>query len=71
MTADIKKQLELLKRGTIEIFNEVELAEKLAESAGANKPLRIKLGLDPTSPDIHLGHTVVLRKMRHFQDLGH
>ena len=71
MIADIKKQFELLKRGTIEIFNEVELAEKLAESAGANKPLRIKLGLDPTSPDIHLGHTVVLRKMRQFQDLGH
>ena len=71
MTADIKKQLELLKRGTIEIFNEVELAEKLTESAGANRPLRIKLGLDPTSPDIHLGHTVVLRKMRQFQDLGH
>lgn len=71
MAEDIKEQLELLKRGTVEIFNENELAEKLAASAKENRPLRIKLGLDPTSPDIHLGHTVVLRKMRQFQDLGH
>jgi tyrosyl-tRNA synthetase len=71
MMADIKKQLDALKRGTVEIFNEQELAEKLAASAKQNRPLRIKLGLDPTSPDIHLGHTVVLRKMRQFQDLGH
>ncbi|MGD9109509.1 MAG: tyrosine--tRNA ligase [Phycisphaerales bacterium] len=71
MTKGIKEQLELLKRGTVEIFNENELAEKLATSAKENRPLRIKLGLDPTSPDIHLGHTVVLRKMRQFQDLGH
>lgn len=71
MTRDIKEQLELLKRGTVEIFNENELAEKLATSAKENRPLRIKLGLDPTSPDIHLGHTVVLRKMRQFQNLGH
>jgi len=68
---EIKQQLDLLKRGTIEIFNEQELAEKLAASAKQKRPLRIKLGLDPTSPDIHLGHTVVLRKMRQFQDLGH
>jgi len=71
MMADIKKQLDTLKRGTVEIFNEQELAEKLAASTKQNRPLRIKLGLDPTSPDIHLGHTVVLRKMRQFQDLGH
>ena len=71
MTQDTKSQLELLKRGTVEIFNEQELAEKLALSAKKKRPLRIKLGLDPTSPDIHLGHTVVLRKMRQFQDLGH
>ncbi len=71
MMADIKKQLDTLKRGTVEIFNEQDLAEKLAVSAKENRPLRIKLGLDPTSPDIHLGHTVVLRKMRQFQDLGH
>lgn len=67
----IAEQIQHLKRGTVEVFTEAELAEKLAESAKSNKQLRIKLGLDPTSPDIHLGHTVVLRKMRQFQDLGH
>jgi tyrosyl-tRNA synthetase len=67
----IQEQLKLLKRGTVEIFTEAELAEKLANAAKENRQLRIKLGLDPTSPDIHLGHTVVLRKMRQFQDLGH
>lgn len=71
MMADIKQQLDALKRGTVEIFNEQDLAEKLALSAKQNRPLRIKLGLDPTSPDIHLGHIVVLRKMRQFQNLGH
>jgi len=65
------KEMELLKRGTVEIFNPDELAEKLTQAAKSGKQLRIKLGLDPTSPDIHLGHTVVLRKMRQFQDLGH
>jgi len=71
MAETIKKQVELLKRGTIEIFTEAELSEKLSEAARTGRELRIKLGLDPTSPDIHLGHTVVLRKMRQFQDLGH
>jgi tyrosyl-tRNA synthetase len=71
MAAKIKEQIERLRRGTVEIFTETELAEKLAESAKTGRQLRIKLGLDPTSPDIHLGHTVVLRKMRQFQDLGH
>ena len=71
MKTKIQEQLALLKRGTVEVFREEELAEKLAESEKTGKPLRIKLGLDPTSPDIHLGHTVVLRKMRQFQDLGH
>jgi tyrosyl-tRNA synthetase len=65
------KEMELLKRGTVEIFNADELAEKLTQAKKYGKQLRIKLGLDPTSPDIHLGHTVVLRKMRQFQDLGH
>ncbi|MHC4706843.1 MAG: tyrosine--tRNA ligase, partial [Planctomycetota bacterium] len=69
--AKIKEQIEGLKRGTVEIFTEAELAEKLTEAAKKSRQLRIKLGLDPTSPDIHLGHTVVLRKMRQFQDLGH
>ena len=63
--------MQLLKRSTVEIFTEAELAQKLDESAKTGRQLRIKLGLDPTSPDIHLGHTVVLRKMRQFQDLGH
>jgi tyrosyl-tRNA synthetase len=71
MAKTIVEKVELLKRGTVEIFTEAELAEKLTEAAKAPRQLRIKLGLDPTSPDIHLGHTVVLRKMRQFQDLGH
>ncbi len=71
MKKKILEKLNALKRGTVEIFSEEELAEKLTKSAKMDKPLRIKLGLDPTSPDIHLGHTVVLRKMRQFQDLGH
>lgn len=71
MQAKIKEQLQLLKRGTAEIFSEDELAEKLTEAAKQKRQLRIKLGLDPTSSDIHLGHTVVLRKMRQFQDFGH
>ena len=71
MTMKIPEQIELLKRGTVEIFTEAELTEKLTSAAKEKRQLRIKLGLDPTSPDIHLGHTVVLRKMRQFQDLGH
>ena len=71
MTETIIEQIQLLKRGTVEIFTETELAQKLTEAAKEGRQLRIKLGLDPTSPDIHLGHTVVLRKMRQFQDLGH
>jgi tyrosyl-tRNA synthetase len=59
--------LELIKRGCDELISEPELVRKL----GKGRPLRIKLGLDPTAPDLHLGHTVVLNKMRHFQDLGH
>ena len=71
MAKKIAEQVKSLKRGTAEIFSEQELSEKLAEAENAGKQLRIKLGLDPTSPDIHLGHTVVLRKMRQFQNLGH
>ena len=71
MAKDIIEQIELLRRGTIEVFTEQELADKLTEAGRGGGQLRIKLGLDPTSPDIHLGHTVVLRKMRQFQDLGH
>ncbi|HOQ05427.1 MAG TPA: tyrosine--tRNA ligase [Anaerohalosphaeraceae bacterium] len=68
---DIAQQMQILKRGTVEVFREEELAQRLAEAAKAGRPLRAKLGMDPTAPDIHLGHTVVLRKLRQFQDLGH
>ena len=71
MTNKNAQEIEALRRGTVEILSEAELAEKLAKAAKSGKQLRIKLGLDPTSPDIHLGHTVVLRKMRQFQDMGH
>jgi len=71
MSSSIIEQIKALKRGTVEIFTEPELAEKLSEAEKTGRQLRIKLGLDPTSPDIHLGHTVVLRKMRQFQELGH
>ena len=68
---DVNKQLEVIKRGAVEIFSETELAAKLQAAAKENRPLRVKAGFDPTAPDIHLGHTVLLRKMRQFQDLGH
>jgi tyrosyl-tRNA synthetase len=71
MSMQIAEQVQQLKRGTVEIFTEAELGQRLMDAARAGRPLRVKLGLDPTSPDIHLGHTVVLRKMRQFQDLGH
>ncbi|MFH1398298.1 MAG: tyrosine--tRNA ligase [Candidatus Omnitrophota bacterium] len=68
---DIKHQLEIIKRGAVEIFSEEELVRKLEQAKKENRPLRIKAGFDPTAPDIHLGHTVLLRKLRQFQDLGH
>lgn len=71
VTDEVKKALALIKRGTDTLLIEEELEQKLARSAATRKPLRIKLGLDPTAPDIHLGHTVVLNKLRQFQDLGH
>ncbi len=67
----LEKQLEIIKRGTVEIVPESELVDKLKSSIEKGRPLTIKLGLDPTAPDIHLGHTVVLHKLRQFQDLGH
>jgi len=67
----IEKQLEIIHRGTVEIVPEDELVEKLKKSKSENKPLKIKLGCDPTRPDLHLGHSVILRKLRQFQDLGH
>jgi len=67
----VEKQLEVIKRGVVEIVPEDELIVKLNKSVKTGQPLHIKLGLDPTAPDIHLGHTVVLQKIRQFQDLGH
>jgi len=67
----IDEQLSYLRKGTTEIIRESELRAKLEESAATGKPLRVKLGADPTAPDIHLGHTVVIRKLRAFQELGH
>lgn len=67
----VEEQLEVIKRGTVEIVPEEELVEKLKKSRQSNTPLKIKLGVDPTRPDLHLGHSVILRKMRQFQDLGH
>ncbi|MCG6551427.1 MAG: tyrosine--tRNA ligase [Candidatus Magnetominusculus sp. LBB02] len=66
-----KKQLEEIKRGVTEIISEEELLNKLSHSQKENRPLKIKAGFDPTAPDIHLGHTVLIEKMRHFQELGH
>jgi tyrosyl-tRNA synthetase len=65
------EQLEFLKKGTVDLIREEDLRAKLGRSAKTGKPLRVKLGVDPTSPDIHLGHTVVVRKLKAFQDLGH
>ena len=67
----VEEQLNVIKRGTVEIVPEDDLIEKLKKSRKVNKPLRIKLGCDPTRPDLHLGHSVILRKLRQFQDLGH
>ena len=67
----IDEQLEYLRKGTTEIIRAEELRAKLERSAKTGKPLRVKLGVDPTAPDIHLGHTVVIRKLRAFQELGH
>src|SRR3954462_7586082 len=67
----VQEALAITKRGIDELLIESEFAQKLARSEQSGKPLRIKLGLDPTAPDLHLGHTVVLNKMRQLQDLGH
>src|SRR2546425_4223010 len=67
----IDEQLAYLRKGMAEIIREEDLRERLVQAAKTGRPLRIKAGFDPTAPDLHLGHTVLLRKMRHFQDLGH
>src|SRR6266550_4483183 len=67
----VDEQIAYLRKGAAEIIREEDLRAKLEASAKSGKPLRVKLGVDPTAPDLHLGHTVVLRKLKHFQDLGH
>src|SRR2546423_5483805 len=69
--APVDEQLTYLKKGAAEIVREAEFRAKLEKSRAIGKPLRVKLGMDPTAPDLHLGRTVVLRKLKHFQDLGH
>src|SRR6202166_1956713 len=69
--APVDEQLTYLKKGSAEIIREADLRAKLEKSRATGKPLRVKLGMDPTASDLHLGHTVVLRKLKHFQDLGH
>ncbi len=68
---ELERQLAVIRRGTAEIITEEDLRKKLLHSIQSGKPLKIKLGLDPTAPDIHIGHTVVLHKLRQFQELGH
>ncbi len=67
----VNEQIAYLRKGAAEIIREEDLRAKLEAAAKSGKPLRVKLGVDPTAPDLHLGHTVVLRKLKHFQDLGH
>lgn len=67
----VGEQLDLLRKGALEIIGEEDLERKLARSLETGKPLLVKAGFDPTAPDIHLGHTVLIRKMKHFQELGH
>src|SRR5690349_23427074 len=67
----IDEQLTFLRKGAVDLIREEDLLAKLKRSAEVGKPLRVKLGLDPTAPDIHLGHTVVIRKLKAFQELGH
>jgi tyrosyl-tRNA synthetase len=71
MNKSVEDQLAYLKKGCVDVIQEDELRSKIARSLRDKKPLRVKVGFDPTAPDIHLGHTVVIRKMKHFQDLGH
>ena len=69
--APVAEQLAYLKKGFVEIIREEDLKERLQQAAAVGRPLRVKAGFDPTAPDLHVGHTVLLRKLKHFQDLGH
>ncbi|MDL1893174.1 tyrosine--tRNA ligase, partial [Sphingobacteriales bacterium CHB3] len=67
----LNEQMDIIRRGTAEIIPEEALVQKIEHSLKTQIPLRVKLGCDPSKPDLHLGHSVVLRKLRHFQDIGH
>src|ERR1700684_647725 len=67
----VDEQLAYIKKGAAEIIHERELRERLENSFKTGKPMRVKAGFDPTAPDLHVGHTVLIRKLKHFQDLGH
>jgi tyrosyl-tRNA synthetase len=69
--SDLSRQLDLILRGAVEVIQQAELESKLTRSLKERRPLRIKAGFDPTAPDLHLGHTVLIHKLKHFQDLGH
>ncbi len=71
MNYTIEEQIALIERGTVDVINKEDLIAKLKKSEATGKPLRIKAGFDPTAPDLHLGHTVLIQKLKHFQDLGH
>ena len=67
----VDEQMDLLEKGAAEIIRVSDLRERLEDSRKTGRPLRVKAGFDPTAPDLHLGHTVLMRKLRHFQQLGH
>jgi tyrosyl-tRNA synthetase len=69
--SELSRQLDLILRGSVEVIQQTELESKLARSLKERRPLRVKAGFDPTAPDLHLGHTVLIHKLKHFQDLGH
>jgi len=71
MQLTIDEQIKLIQRGTVDVISIADLAEKLKKSSQTGVPLKVKAGFDPTAPDLHLGHTVLIQKMKHFQDLGH
>ena len=70
LEAEVERQLDIIREGSIEFYGEDELRGRLATALREDRPLRVKLGMDPSSPDLHLGHTVVLLKLRRFQELG-
>ena len=69
--SEVGRQLELILRGTVDVIQQTELESKLTRAIRESSPLRVKAGFDPTAPDLHLGHTVLIHKLKHFQDLGH